>query len=96
MPIIALEAIAAGAPVLLSDIPSNLDLKLGSQNYFKVRDIENLRLKLAGDHGRLRVPREQIVAKYNWDAICAETNSVYGAALRDSPAIRSGPRPVLR
>lgn len=87
-PIAALEAVVAGAPVLLSDISENLDLNLDPTNYFKVGDKEDLRTKLAGARERLRVDRERILQKYSWNRVGAETDKLY-SVLQNPGSLRS-------
>lgn len=77
LPIAALEAITAGAPVLLSDIQPNLDLQLPAENYFKCGDVGNLRAKLSDDYATFHVDADDIIKQYNWDAIAEETAKVY-------------------
>jgi glycosyltransferase involved in cell wall biosynthesis len=80
LPIVALEAIDAGAPILLSDIEANRGLGLSSENYFKVGDLDQLRSKLLQDHRRYRlgdVERRKLLSEYDWHAICEETDGVY-------------------
>jgi glycosyltransferase involved in cell wall biosynthesis len=91
MPIAALEAAEAGAPLILSDITANLDLELPPGNYFKVGCVEDLRAKLVGDHNQFRVHREHILHRYNWEATCAETNRVYCNVLQERSEPRTRP-----
>ena len=71
LPIVALEAISADTPVLLSDIMPNLDIELDAENYFKVGDHANLAQKLQREIPR--APKAAILDKYNWDTISADT-----------------------
>jgi glycosyltransferase involved in cell wall biosynthesis len=79
LPIAALEAAAAGSPVLLSDIQPNLELGFRRENYFRSGDIGHLRHKLAQDHATYTVPRDVVLKNYNWNAVCMETGKVYSA-----------------
>jgi glycosyltransferase involved in cell wall biosynthesis len=83
MPIAALEAAAAGTPLLLSDIEPNRDLGFDDKNYFKLGDIDHLREKLVRDHELYNVDRGAILRKYNWNAACSETDKIY-SLLQDS------------
>ena len=67
LPIVALEAISADTPVLLSDIMPNLDIELDTQNYFKVGDHADLAKKLKQDIPK--APKADILVKYDWDKI---------------------------
>jgi len=49
LPIAALEALACGCPVLLSDIQPNLDLGLPADRYFPVGDVNALAARLGGE-----------------------------------------------
>lgn len=91
LPIAALEAAVAGAPILLSDIEPNRDLGFPAQNYFKVGDVDDLRRKITQDHELFRVDRDKILQQYNWNAACAETDKIY-LALQTSTDPMTGSR----
>jgi glycosyltransferase involved in cell wall biosynthesis len=84
LPIAALEAIAAGAPVLLSDIAANRDIGLEARHYFPCGDIGALTAALAGQHAHLAPSRDAIMARFNWDAIAAQTLEIYESLLDSS------------
>lgn len=75
--IAALEAVAAGAPILVSDIAANKDLGLDEENYFPVGEIEALKRKLARPHERYRVNQEALLARFDWTAIATASSDVY-------------------
>ncbi len=77
LPIVALEALAMGARVLLSDIDANRDLKLDAANYFPVGDIEALRRKLADPASIPMADTEFVLARYDWDVIARETLDLF-------------------
>jgi glycosyltransferase involved in cell wall biosynthesis len=66
-----LEALAAGAPALLSDIPANREFGLEEDAYFRVGDVDALAAKLrAGPAAWRRSARAAaVVQENNWDAI---------------------------
>lgn len=76
LPIAALEAIAAGAPTLLSDIEPNLDIGLPPRNYFRLHDIGELAAKMQADPAQYRTGRE-LLHRYDWSVISVQTSSVY-------------------
>lgn len=80
LPIAALEALSAGARVLLSDIAANKDLDLPPENYFPVGDVTALREKFGGIAGICPADADAIVEKYDWMAIARETVQVFRAA----------------
>lgn len=76
LPIAALEAMGAGARMLLSDIPANVDLGLAPGNYFPVGDVEALARRLSGDFARFAISSESTKA-FDWDIIADKTLEVY-------------------
>lgn len=79
LPIAALEAAVAGAPLLLSDISANRDLGLASENYFQVGNRSELRRKLAADHEQFRVDCNRILQRYSWCSASVETSKLYSS-----------------
>ncbi len=86
LPIAALEAASCGAPMLLSDIPANLDIGLGSQNYFPVGDVAALTERLAADRADFRVDRDNVRARFSWDRAAEDTLEIYRSALAPEQA----------
>lgn len=76
LPIAALEAMANGTPMLLSDIPANLDLGLPEKHYFPVGKVEALAERLSDDLSALTVDPAH-GADFDWDRIADQTLSVY-------------------
>jgi alpha-maltose-1-phosphate synthase len=83
-PIALLEALSFGLPVLVSDIPANLEVGLRTENYFQCGNTKSL---LEGVRRLLDNPfdeqyKKQIQAlvrqKYDWDKIAEQTIKVYG------------------
>ncbi len=72
LPIALLEAMSYNLNVLVSDIPANLEVKLGEENYFKVGVIDDLQEKLIS---KLKIKdktnqyAKKIKTLYNWDII---------------------------
>jgi glycosyltransferase involved in cell wall biosynthesis len=84
LPIAALEAAAAGVPILLSDIEPNRDLGLPPENYFRVGDVDELRLKIAQDHEIYRVQADKFLEQYNWERIASETERLYSTLFKSA------------
>ena len=75
LPIVALEAISADTPVLLSDILPNLDMELGAENYFKVGNHSHLADKLKQEIPI--APKDEILEKYDWETIALNTANIF-------------------
>ena len=75
LPIVALEAISADTPVLLSDILPNLDMELGAENYFKVGNHSHLADKLKQEIPK--APKDEILEKYDWETIALNTANIF-------------------
>lgn len=100
LPIALLEAMSYGLPVLVSDIPANLEVGLASERYFRCGDASDLRNKM---ESLLQKPLSemekrdmclQIAEKYNWLKIAQQTVEVYHKALngRHGGAAQSDPK----
>lgn len=85
LPIAALEAMACGCPMLLSDIPANLDLGLPRHNYAPVGDVAAWSAALGGDLSRYSIGGDAGAA-FDWAAIAAATLAVYRDAARSCTA----------
>jgi glycosyltransferase involved in cell wall biosynthesis len=88
LPIVLLEAMSYGLPVLVSDIPANKEVGLPQERYFKCGDINDLKEKITAlierdlTSDEQEKIRGQIEAKYNWDCIADQTIAVYRKVLR--------------
>ncbi len=83
LPIVLLEALSYGLPVLASDIPGNLEINLESSSYFPLGDTAALATRLCQlaqtpvyDSDRA-ARRRSIAQRYNWDWIATQTLQVY-------------------
>ncbi len=76
LPIAALEAMEARAPILLSDIRANRDLGLGADNYFPAGHVPALARGLGRDPRRLR-PDPALLAMFDWDSAADKTAAIY-------------------
>lgn len=77
LPIAALEAAAAGTPMLLSDIQPNRDLGLPATNYFRVGDVGALAERLNADPAQFGYDRQSLLARFDWDDVAARTRRIY-------------------
>ncbi|MEL7028216.1 MAG: glycosyltransferase family 4 protein [Pseudomonadota bacterium] len=86
LPISALEAMSAGAPVLLSDIDPNRDMGLPQEAYFPVGDTQALADRLSASAVSLgRAAYDEIMKKFAWDRVAARTLALY-EGLASAPA----------
>jgi glycosyltransferase involved in cell wall biosynthesis len=84
LPIVLLEALAYGAPVLASDIPPNVEVLGDDGMYFRAGDVQSLRGALAQACGSLPALRERVIARqgqdklvYDWEAVAVATSELY-------------------
>ncbi|MCX8007877.1 MAG: glycosyltransferase family 4 protein, partial [Coriobacteriia bacterium] len=84
LPIVLLEALAYGAPVLASDIPPNVEVLGDHGEYFKAGNVDDLARALRAclrESEALRRNsselREWAMVQYDWDAVCDATERVY-------------------
>lgn len=91
MPIVLLEALTMGCPVLCSDIPENLEI-IAPEDAPDVSGVQKLPIKSPDDwpailadfvsnskglRARAVAEAQQIAARYNWDTIASQTEEVY-------------------
>lgn len=77
LPIALLEAMSYRLPVIVSDIPANLEVGLDSDAYFRCGDINELSSKLEKNVMQKYYQIEYDMEKYQWDEIAQQTMKVY-------------------
>lgn len=77
LPIALLEAMSYHLPVIVSDIPANLEVKLEKEVYFKVGNIDELADKLKKNISSPCQHIEYDMFKYNWDNIAEQLSEIY-------------------
>ena len=83
LPIVLLEALSYGLPVLVSDIPANLEVELPEERFFKCGDIDDLQIKMRKlietniSQNERNEFVSQIANKYKWQKIAEQTVKVY-------------------
>lgn len=77
LPIALLEAMSYGVPVIVSDIPANIEVGLPQEDYFPVGNVDVLAEKLARI---IKQPSEHIaydMRKYDWETIADQVGDIY-------------------
>jgi glycosyltransferase involved in cell wall biosynthesis len=84
LPIVMLEALSYGLPVLASDIPANLSVGLPQEHYFRVADVADLAGRIkdfvasgAGLGVQGAKAKLWVEDRYNWSVIADQTLAVY-------------------
>jgi glycosyltransferase involved in cell wall biosynthesis len=88
LPIVLLESLAYGTPVLASDIAPSVEV-LGEQGeYFRAGDVDDLTQRLGellprlGElKARSAVLQAAVLAEYDWDAVAEQTEALYAQLL---------------
>lgn len=77
LPIALLEAMSYRLPVIVSDIPANLEVGLSYEEYFHVGDVEALvrKLQKVADGPFRRVDYD--MTPYDWDVIAGQVADIY-------------------
>ncbi|QJT11096.1 glycosyltransferase family 4 protein [Oceanidesulfovibrio marinus] len=80
LPIVALEAMSYGLPLLLSDIVPNKDVGLPERYYYPVGDVDALAQgigRMLGEEHEEGAFEQMVREKYDWDLIARQTEQVY-------------------
>ena len=77
LPIALLEAMSYHLPVIVSDIPANLEVGLDKNLYFPMGNVEALREKLQKNVDNEYAPVHYDMTKYNWDTIAEQIAQLY-------------------
>jgi glycosyltransferase involved in cell wall biosynthesis len=88
LPIVLLEALAYGVPVLASDIAPNVEVLGDRGAYFRAGDRSDLSGQLRvclgdlqGMRERARALKERAIREYDWESVALQTESVYRRAV---------------
>ena len=77
LPIALLEAMSYRLPVIVSDIPANLEVGLEKDVYFPMGNVEALKEKLQKNVDKEYAPIRYDMTKYNWDTIAEQIAQLY-------------------
>lgn len=100
LPIVLLEALSYGLPVLVSDIPSNMEVVGDPARAFKVGNIRELSSKLVAltdvelDASEREMRRRDNARRYDWSDIALKTSAAYSELVgleRDNEVLRAAP-----
>ncbi len=72
-PMVMLEAMAYGLPILCSDIPGTRQVELPEEDYFTVRDVDSLCAAITRLLDSPNEPQHYDLEKYDWKSIAATT-----------------------
>jgi glycosyltransferase involved in cell wall biosynthesis len=77
LPIALLEAMSYQLPVIVSDIPANLEVRLNKECYFNTGNVTQLAEKIQQIINTEYHNSEYDMTPYNWDTIAEQTMKVY-------------------
>jgi glycosyltransferase involved in cell wall biosynthesis len=101
LPIVLLEALSYGLPVLVSDIPSNLEVVGDPAQIFHVGDCEEMAAKLSvlaalrWSQDQRDAVRRESTSRYDWADIAQKTLEVYDEVLGRNGNENKGARAVV-
>ena len=88
LPIVLLEALSYGLPVVTSDIPAHLEIGLDERHYFPLGNVHELAARLQS-FAHMRWPEEMrkstrrwVAEHYEWRSVVKQTLGVYREAAR--------------
>jgi glycosyltransferase involved in cell wall biosynthesis len=81
LPISLLEAMRYRVPVIVSDIPANLEVGLEDSCYFPVGDVATLAKKLQKNMDEAYHSVDYDLGKYDWNVIAKQVLEVYHGLL---------------
>ena len=81
-PMVLLEAMAYGLPILCSDIPGTRQVDLPEQDYFIVRDVDSLCTAITRLLNTPNEPQHYDLQHYNWQSIASQVQQQYDLAIR--------------
>lgn len=82
LPIALLEAMSYHLPVIVSNIPANLEVGLKKDVYFQVGNIKELTDKLRKNIDQPYLPINYDMSKYNWDNIAEQVSEIYQKSIK--------------
>lgn len=88
LPIAALEAASCTAPMILSDIPANLDLGLSPERYFPVGDTARLACLLERPPMPIVAEAEMVRRRFDWDRSADSTAKLYRSLVPPAAIVR--------
>lgn len=83
LPIALLEAMSYKVPVVVSDIPANLEVGLPKEDYFPCGNVEALAEKLKEVVSKPLQKVDYDMGKYDWDKIAKQVDEVYKGLIID-------------
>ncbi len=75
-PMVLLEAMAYGLPILCSDIPGTRQVDLPEQDYFTVKDVDSLCAAITRMLATPSIAQHYDLEQYDWNTIAAQTASI--------------------